>query len=100
MRTIVLICNLGMSTSLLMRRMTQAAKAEGYECEVKACAIQHAEKVIPQADAVLLGPQITFETERLTSAFPHARILSIDIAEYGRMDGSSVLAKVKEALGD
>ena len=35
MRNIVLLCNMGMSTSLMVNRMKAAAREEGYECEIK-----------------------------------------------------------------
>ena len=35
MTKIVLLCAAGMSTSALVRKMKDAAKAEGYECETR-----------------------------------------------------------------
>ena len=46
MRNIVLLCNMGMSTSLMVNRMKAAAREEGYECEIKACALQKSKKVM------------------------------------------------------
>lgn len=34
MTKIVLLCAAGMSTSALVRKMKDAAKAEGYECDI------------------------------------------------------------------
>lgn len=100
MRNIVLLCNMGMSTSLMVSRMKAAAKEEGYECEIRACALQKAQKVVETADILLVGPQIEYEMPRLREEFPHKRIESIDIADYGRMNGKKVLEHVKEVLGD
>ena len=36
MTKIVLLCAAGMSTSALVRKMKDAAKAEGYECDISA----------------------------------------------------------------
>lgn len=36
MRTIILLCAAGMSTSALVRKMQEAAKADGYDCEISA----------------------------------------------------------------
>ena len=36
MKKIVLLCASGMSTSMLVKKMQEAAKAENYECEISA----------------------------------------------------------------
>lgn len=100
MRNIVLLCNMGMSTSLMVSRMKEAAKKQGYECDICAYALQKAEEIIPTADILLVGPQIAFEIERLQSEYPDKRIEAIEMLDYGRMDGEKVLNHVKEVLGD
>lgn len=100
MRNIVLLCNMGMSTSLMVNKMKDAAAKQGYECEIKAYALQQAEEIVPNADILLVGPQIAFELPRLKGTFPDKRIEAIDMMDYGRMDGEKVLNHVKEVLGD
>ena len=36
MKKIVLLCASGMSTSMLVKKMQEAAKAENYDCEIAA----------------------------------------------------------------
>ena len=60
MRKIVLLCNMGMSTSLMVNRMKTAAAEEGYECQIKAHSLQKAENVIAEADILLIGPQVEY----------------------------------------
>lgn len=100
MRNIVLVCNMGMSTSLMVNKMRTAAKAQGYECEINAYALQKAQKEIAAADIILVGPQIAFEMPKLKTKFPGKTIMAIEMQDYGRMDGAKVLAKVKATLGD
>lgn len=100
MRNIVLVCNMGMSTSLMVNKMRAAAKEQGYECEINAYALQKAEKEISQADIILAGPQIAFELPKIQAKFPDKTIEKIETQDYGRMDGAKVLAKVKQILGD
>lgn len=100
MRNIVLVCNMGMSTSLMVNKMRAAAKAEGYECEINAYAMQKASKEIEAADIVLVGPQLSFELPKLQAKFPDKKIMAIAMQDYGRMDGAKVLATVKQTLGD
>ena len=100
MRNIVLLCNMGMSTSLMVNRMKEAAQKQGYDCEINAYALQKAEEIIPAADVLLVGPQIAFEVERLRKEYPDKKIEAIEMMDYGRMDGEKVLNHVKEVLGD
>ena len=55
MTKIVLLCAAGMSTSALVRKMKDAAKAEGYECDISAHSVSEA-KNYQSADMILLGP--------------------------------------------
>ena len=100
MRNIVLLCNMGMSTSLMVNRMKAAAREEGYECEIKAHALQKAEKIMEKADILLIGPQVEYELPRLRVEYPDKLIEAINTADYGRMDGKKVLQHVKKVLGD
>lgn len=100
MRNIILLCNMGMSTSLMVNKMKAAAAETGYDCEISAHALQQADEVITKADILLVGPQLSFELERLRGVYPDKRIEAINMADYGRMDGKKVLLHVKEVLGD
>lgn len=100
MRNIVLLCNMGMSTSLMVNKMRAAAKDSGYECEINAYALQKANEIIPTADILLVGPQIAFELDRLQREYPDKQIEAIEMMDYGRMDGKKVLEHVKAVLGD
>ena len=100
MRNIVLVCNMGMSTSLMVNKIRAAAKADGYACEINAYALQKAAKEIEAADIILVGPQLSFELPKLKSRFPEKIIMAINMQDYGRMDGAKVLATVKQTLGD
>lgn len=100
MRNIVLLCNMGMSTSLMVNKMKETAKEEGYECEISAHALQKADAIIPTADILLIGPQISYELPRLRDSYPDKKIEAIEMMDYGRMDGKKVLHHVKDVLGD
>lgn len=80
--------------------MREAAKKDGYECEINAYALQKVEEVAGNADILLIGPQISFELKRLKAAYPEKNIETIAMVDYGRMDGAKVLTHVQEVLGD
>lgn len=100
MRDIVLFCAAGMSTSLLVTKMRQAAAAEGYEVSIAAHPISAAESYGHEADIVLLGPQVKFELKRVRELLDPVPVEAIDMVAYGMMDGKKVITQVKRVLGD
>lgn len=100
MRNIVLFCAAGMSTSLLVNKMKAAAKESGYEVEVNAYAIGAADTYGPEADIILLGPQVSFELAKTKEKFPDKPVYGINMLDYGMMNGKAVLDFVKKTLGD
>lgn len=99
MRKIVLLCSAGMSTSLLVTKMQQAADAQGYEAQIEAHPAADAAKFASDADVVLIGPQIRFQLAALQKELS-CPVEPVDMMAYGQMDGSAVIAQAKEILGD
>ncbi len=99
MVNIVLMCAGGMSTSVLVRNIRAAAEEEGFECSVNAYSVGEARKVGPEADVVLLGPQVSYMADRVRKEIGDVPMSVIEMRTYGRMDGKGVLAKAKEMLG-
>ena len=83
MRTIVLFCAAGMSTSLLVTKMREASKKEGYDCKINAYSLE-----------------VRFQLKAVKEQFPDKKVCLIDSIAYGMMDGKKVLASVKWELGD
>ncbi len=100
MRNIVLVCAAGMSTSLLVKKMREAATAEGYECEIHAYALANLVEKGPGADIILLGPQVRYQLDAVKKQFPDKPVDTINMADYGMMNGKNVIGAVKKALGD
>lgn len=101
MKTIVLVCAGGMSTSLLMNRMNEAAKAAGKDVETTAMSVEAFEKYSGPCDILLLGPQVSYRKSQLEAlvAPRGIKVAVIDIADYGMMDGASVLNKALGQMG-
>lgn len=99
MRHIVLICTAGMSTSLLMQKMRDAAGAIGYECTVNAYPLSDIRKIPEDTDIVLLAPQIRFQAKKIQEEFS-CPVVAMDMASYGLMDGAKMIALTKEKLHD
>lgn len=92
---IVLCCAAGMSTSMLVNKMQSAAQGRGLAIDIKAVPVAEFERILPDADVVLLGPQVQFEAARLTAiATPQGKAVAvIDMMDYGMMRGEQVLDK-------
>lgn len=99
MRKIVLLCAAGMSTSMLVTKMGEAAKSQDYECAIEAHSVSEAKKVGGDADIILLGPQVRFQRAKVAGQVS-CPVEVIDMAAYGTMNGKAVIDRVREVLGD
>jgi len=95
---IKLFCQAGMSTSLLVHKMKEAAKEMGIECTIVARPVNSLEKEIPGADIVLLGPQVIYlQADAKKYAAPLGiPVVIIPMIDYGMVNGKGVL---QHALG-
>ncbi|MDQ0222611.1 PTS sugar transporter subunit IIB [Streptococcus moroccensis] len=93
MVNITLVCAGGMSTSMLMQKMKEAAKAKGVEIDVRAMAESAFASYDGQTDVLLIGPQLSFVYEKLRDQYePQGmRVAVIDMIDYGMMNGSKIL---------
>lgn len=98
MKNIILLCAAGMSTSMLVQKMKEAARIKNYECEISAHAIAEAEEFKDSADIILLGPQVRFQQQTVKSLCPNVPIEVIDPVTYGQMNGEKVLEDAKIIL--
>lgn len=88
---ILLVCNAGMSTSMLVLKMEKAAQAKGLDVEIQAMPLTDAEKNIQDWDVVMLGPQVRHNLKGLQKIAPEKPIAVIDMRDYGLMNGEKVL---------
>ena len=98
MKKIILLCAAGMSTSMLVKKMQEAAAAENFECEIAAYPTAEAKDKAADADVILLGPQVRFAKDKIVAACPGIPVEAIDMKLYGRMDGKGVLEAAKKLI--
>ncbi|MGL5245677.1 MAG: PTS sugar transporter subunit IIB [Sarcina sp.] len=93
MNRILLICTVGMSTSLLVSKMKYVAREKGLNCTITAVAEYELKKYENEVDVVLLGPQVKFMFRRLQDKFEEKDIPVgiINNVDYGTMNGEKVL---------
>lgn len=94
---IMLACALGMSTSLVVSRMEEAAAAEGKDYKIWAVEQGEIEEELGNFDVLLLGPQVRHIMRKVSKIVgDQAPIGVIDAAAYGRCDGAAVLKQAEE----
>ena len=98
MKKITLLCAAGMSTSMLVKKMQEAATAQNYECEIAAYPTSEARDKAKDADVILLGPQVRFQKAKIEEACPGIPVDAIDMRMYGRMDGAGVLKFAQDKM--
>lgn len=99
MTNIVLFCAAGMSTSLLVTKMKAYADSQGFECKIAAYSLNESKNYGPDADIILLGPQVRYNLDKVQADFPDKIVEVIDTRAYGMMDGKTVLESVRKTLG-
>lgn len=99
MMKILLVCNAGMSTSMLVQRMEKAAKEKNIEAEIIAVPVTKATSILQEWDVVMLGPQVRHMLGQLTKkAEGQTPIAVIDMRDYGTMNGENVLNAALEVI--
>lgn len=101
MKKILLCCAAGMSTSMLVKKMQQAADEQALETMINAISISDIEEYLPEYDVVLLGPQVKYELARITElAAPlNKPVAVINMMDYGTMRGDKVLETALALIG-
>jgi len=102
MKNILLACSAGMSTSLLVGKMKEAAESKGIEANIWAVSQDKALKEIEKADVLLIGPQMRFLKNKFSKVTEEIGIPLevIDTMAYGRLDGEAVLNRALELIGN
>lgn len=101
MLVIRLFCSQGMSTSLLVEKMRNAAAILEEEVDISAFPINEMEDHLNGIDCALLGPQVGYmkaKAEKLCKA----RNVPVDViamVDYGMCNGENVLKFAKKLAG-
>ncbi|MDB2156689.1 PTS sugar transporter subunit IIB [Clostridium butyricum] len=93
MITIKLFCASGMSTSVLVNKMKEAAKAKGVEAEIAAFPESQMDKHLESMDVALLGPQVGYRLAN-AKALCGPKGIPVEVipmVDYGMMNGAKVL---------
>lgn len=98
---IYLVCNAGMSTSIVVRKMQEAAKKQGLDdIYVEAFSVEILDQKVASADVVLLGPQIRHmlgDVKKVVDG--KCPVDVVDMRDYGTLRGDKILAKALQMAG-
>ena len=93
MKTIMLVCCAGMSTSLLVTKMNLAAAKAGIEIRIFAAGEIEVKSHLEEINLLLLGPQVRYllsKMEKMT-ALKGIPVGVINGMDYGTLNGEAVL---------
>ncbi|MGH5374935.1 PTS sugar transporter subunit IIB [Klebsiella pneumoniae] len=93
MYKIMLCCSAGMSTSLLVRKMVEAANERDLPVQIDAYGVSEFDMQFPQYQVVLLGPQVKYMLKTLSdkAASLNIPVQPIDTMDYGMQRGEALL---------
>ena len=101
MKKILLCCNAGMSTSLLVQKMQKEAAGRGLDVEIEARPLNEAMDHLDDASIILLGPQIGYTKGDFEKACEGKGIPVevIPMVDYGRMNAAKIIDGALAKIG-
>ncbi|MFS0673629.1 PTS sugar transporter subunit IIB [Ornithinibacillus sp. 179-J 7C1 HS] len=90
---IILVCSAGMSTSMLVKKMRDAAVERNLEIEIDAVGESQLTNHLENTDVILIGPQVRYLEKKIRS-FVEPKGIKVDIIDqmaYGMIQGDKVL---------
>lgn len=100
MKNILLICSAGMSTSIIVKKMLEAAKEKEIEVHIEAVGLGKVEERADEFDLFLLGPQIKYRKDEIDKVAEqkNKKVAVINTMDYGLMKGDKILEFALETL--
>ncbi len=94
---ILLVCQMGASTGILVEKMKEAAKKEGGDYKIWANDIYSVKSELNNCDVILLGPQIRLQKNKIQGMVGESvPVEVIPPVDYGRCNGKAVLEFAKK----
>ena len=89
MKKILLACNAGLSTSMLVQKMKDSAEERKIDVEILAVSVNSINDYLDY-DVLLLGPQVRFLKDNIAEKV-NMPVIVIDTMDYGMLNGTKVL---------
>lgn len=95
-KTVILMCNEGMSTSIMATKMRNYARSEGCNLEIYAINFGRLAEEYRKADLILLGPQIGYLRDTVIADIKgHCPVVPLDPQYFSRLDGESAVRALR-----
>ena len=93
MKKILLMCSAGMSTSMVVKKMQQAAEKNNIDVEIDSAGLEKFTDKLEEFDVFLLGPQVRFKKDDFAekAAQYDKEVAVIDSVDYGGLKGEKIL---------
>ena len=93
MKKILLLCSAGMSTSMIVKKMQDAAITKNIEVQIEAVGLERFHSKLNEYDVFLLGPQVRFKKNELSKIASEVgkKVDVINSMDYGMMKGKEIL---------
>lgn len=95
MRKVMLVCNAGMSTGIMAKKIEEAS---GGNMEVKAYGEAEFEDHLEGVEMILVGPQIRYLVPNIQEKVT-CPVASIAPQHYGTMNGQAVYQQIIDCIG-
>ncbi len=97
MKKVLVCCNTGVTTSLLVAKIRAVAEVRGLEIEIEASPMATAADHIAEADVVLLGPQVGYAKEAFEEAgAKNVRVITTE--DYATQNADDILDSIEGVL--
>lgn len=93
MKKILLLCSAGMSTSIVVKKMKEAADQKNIEVHIDAVGLELFHERLNEYDVFLLGPQVRFKKDDFNKeAVKYGKKVEvINQMDYGMLKGDKIL---------
>ena len=92
---ILLLCNLGLSSGILGKKIENECLKKGIAAQVTAKPMNLAEEELAQSDVVLISPQIRFIAKELkTKVSENVKVITINPTDFGLQKADAILEQI------
>lgn len=96
---VLLVCAMGMSTSVLMKKLEKHAEAEGIPFEIAATSVNTYKEMCDHYDCLLLGPQMSYQRDNVAAGSGKPTAV-IPPADYGMANCANIFKLINQLLGN
>ncbi|MBF0714066.1 PTS sugar transporter subunit IIB [Gemella sp. GH3] len=100
MKKVILICNAGISNSLLVKHIKEAIKEKNIQLDISSTPILDCKNKVENIDLVLLAPQVAHKLEEIKSITKKDNVEIINANDYANVDGYAILSTILDRINE